>query len=255
MTTRAIAAAEACRKRSNVGLLEPIRDLVLVAEQWLSAQVYIIDLPAGSVDGACVPVGDTTLIFLATSDLEGRRISPLRQRFTLAHELGHSELGHGTKIDQIVDGDTERAADPEEREADEFASHLLMPTAAIDAWLTQRDLSHIADVDEFAAFAGHFGVSSPAAWRRLNVEGLFASEGTAKYLARAVWEPERLANARRRALGFLDFPDTLQTYADQESYRLPPMLRERVDETLTYELLDIDETREILDGHAPRRGE
>jgi Zn-dependent peptidase ImmA (M78 family) len=50
----------------------------------------------------------------------------VRQRFTIAHELGHFLLGHelGEKIiDDVFDRPTDK-----EKEANEFAAELLMPT-------------------------------------------------------------------------------------------------------------------------------
>lgn len=64
-----------------------------------------------------------------------------RQRFTLAHELGHWELRHSPAGDAIQDtigfdgpfGDDERSQpkDPREVEANAFAAELLMPSAWI----------------------------------------------------------------------------------------------------------------------------
>ncbi len=50
---------------------------------------------------------------------------PLRQRFTLAHELGHICLEHETILSDRIDEET--IGKECEREADEFAGELLMP--------------------------------------------------------------------------------------------------------------------------------
>ena len=80
-----------------------------------------------------------------------------RQRFTLAHELGHLLAGHTTHID-AVDG----RRTPEETFCDEFARHLLIPTDAVHAWLDRT----VGTVDRervservLALTARHFGVS------------------------------------------------------------------------------------------------
>ncbi len=55
----------------------------------------------------------------------------VRQRFTIAHELGHFLLGHDIDKDEaVVDIDSNRLSD-KEREANVFASHLLMPTEVV----------------------------------------------------------------------------------------------------------------------------
>jgi Zn-dependent peptidase ImmA (M78 family) len=50
---------------------------------------------------------------------------PLRQRFSLAHELGHICLDHDTILPHRIVEET--LSNEFEREADEFASELLMP--------------------------------------------------------------------------------------------------------------------------------
>tara|TARA_R110002096_G_scaffold9342_6_gene37035 strand:- start:858 stop:1505 length:648 start_codon:yes stop_codon:yes gene_type:complete len=55
-----------------------------------------------------------------------------RISFSCAHELGHHQLGHGTQLDEYLpDKQPERYNDPAEYAADIFASHLLMPRAAV----------------------------------------------------------------------------------------------------------------------------
>lgn len=58
---------------------------------------------------------------------------PVRRRFTIAHELGHFLLGHGLGEEyqeQMVDDFFDKPHD-QEREANLFASHVLMPTQAV----------------------------------------------------------------------------------------------------------------------------
>src|SRR5262245_42085569 len=56
-----------------------------------------------------------------------------RVAFSCAHELGHFDLGHGTRVDQYVgeEDDRPREFSLEELAADTFASTLLMPRAAV----------------------------------------------------------------------------------------------------------------------------
>lgn len=75
--------------------------------------------------------------------------SPTRQRFTLAHELGHYflhpsaetrvDIGHGVRFRDESSGE---GVDPAEVEANLFAAELLMPTEFL-----LRDLSKIGSLD------------------------------------------------------------------------------------------------------------
>ncbi len=57
---------------------------------------------------------------------------PGRQAFTCGHELGHWFFGHGSRIDEISDFDRYDDEDsPQERQANIFASYLLMPPWAV----------------------------------------------------------------------------------------------------------------------------
>jgi hypothetical protein len=53
-----------------------------------------------------------------------------RQRFTLAHELGHLVLGVPSVVGQSS-ADALRCGDPEERRVDDFAAQLLIPTEVV----------------------------------------------------------------------------------------------------------------------------
>lgn len=65
---------------------------------------------------------------------------PGRQAFSCAHELGHHVLGHGTKVDDyLAEGYEASRNDPEERLADFFAAHLLMPIAAVRRAFASRN--------------------------------------------------------------------------------------------------------------------
>ena len=80
-----------------------------------------------------------------------------RQRFTLAHELGHAVL-HENTGSKIVDfrADLDNPAPGKESDANQFAAALLMPREAfIEQWLINK-----CDVD---ALARVFGVSRQTA--------------------------------------------------------------------------------------------
>ena len=87
---------------------------------------------------------------------------PLRQRFTIAHELGHFLLGHGLgeeHQEETVDDVFDKPR-PIEREANRFASALLMP----EAWVKKHVKKDGMEIEQLAKA---FGVSKQAATIRL----------------------------------------------------------------------------------------
>lgn len=75
---------------------------------------------------------------------------PNRQRFTLAHELGHFILGH--KRRRWEEFLNESSGAPMEQEADAFASGLLMPKALLKTFkdLPPKELAQLFQVSEAA---------------------------------------------------------------------------------------------------------
>lgn len=139
--------------REALGLgAAPIADLVEVTELLTGVDVGIMPLPSG-VSGICATDPDrATSIALVNSDDVAER-----QRFTLAHELGHLLAGHTTHVD-AVDG----RRTPEEMFCDEFARDLLIPVDGVHAWLGRT--VGIADPERvservLALMARHFKVS------------------------------------------------------------------------------------------------
>ncbi|MCK5123524.1 MAG: ImmA/IrrE family metallo-endopeptidase [Candidatus Pacebacteria bacterium] len=78
-----------------------------------------------------------------------------RQRFTVAHELGHWLLGHTSK-NGVSNLEDKR---PSEIEANQFAAELLMPIAFLKA-----DIKNIKNVEKLAQM---YWVSEEAMWWRL----------------------------------------------------------------------------------------
>lgn len=96
-----------------------------------------------------------------------------RQRFTLAHEIGHFLLHEGKKI--IIDRGfrvnlrltaTSAVDDPEEIEANLFAAELLMPESLVRKDLSNKELD-IEDGSVIRELADHYKVSSQALIYRL----------------------------------------------------------------------------------------
>jgi Zn-dependent peptidase ImmA (M78 family) len=106
------------------------------------------------------------------------RNSPKRQRFTIAHELGHWRLHEGQPliVDQSVminkrDDISSQATDLQEIQANQFAADLLIPQPFMIAALSQLIRSEIRSRDELiATLARTFNVSNDAAnWRLVNL--------------------------------------------------------------------------------------
>lgn len=84
-----------------------------------------------------------------------------RQRFTLAHELGHFALGHGGGFRDNSASFNISNYDQREVDANAFAAELVMPKLAIDYVI---DKLKINSIEEFAKL---FNVSVPAMTYRL----------------------------------------------------------------------------------------
>lgn len=90
----------------------------------------------------------------------------VRQRFTVAHELGHLILSNGQKMetmDEIVDLTTKSRA---EVEANNFAAELLMPTKLLRTILKQGPIGSVE------ALAKQFDVSTEAMWYQITKSNL-----------------------------------------------------------------------------------
>ncbi len=90
-----------------------------------------------------------------------KKQSEVRQRFSIAHELGHYLSGHESyNHDQIVIDPERRYQDPSfqvEQEADEFAAELLMPSR-----LLKKDFD--GSPSSITSLAKKYNVSEQAMW-------------------------------------------------------------------------------------------
>jgi transcriptional regulator with XRE-family HTH domain len=142
------ALAESVRAALGLGI-GPLTDLTEPAERLLGVDTAFLALPAG-VSGftALDPARDVTLVIVNVDDV------PERQRFTLAHELGHVLFGDGTHAHRVGGERT-----PEEKRCDAFARHLLAPAEGVLRWIR----GHVGEREpgrrECAMAARHFEVS------------------------------------------------------------------------------------------------
>lgn len=108
---------------------------------------------------------------------------PQRQRFTIAHELGHYFLHKPKGNDVFIDKDflvriyrgdktyTDRET-KQEQEANAFAAALLMPKSFIDAEIRKKELFHLNETDLINELSRTFDVSVAAMSFRLTNIGV-----------------------------------------------------------------------------------
>ena len=98
----------------------------------------------------------------------------VRQRFTIAHELGHLLLHEHGKIHvdrgfrvHLRNGASGKGTDRDEMEANRFAAELLMPLDFLRIDLEGQEFD-LADDSQFRAMAKRYGVSTQTLAIRLN---------------------------------------------------------------------------------------
>lgn len=152
-------------------------------EEHLGVPVFFGPMPP-DVAGCCWRDGDSTILWVNAT-----QPAP-RQRFTLAHELGHLRCGHDADLPyesyETLGG---QATDSREVQANAFAAELLAPAEAVRATVAGREPS-LEDVVELAAC---HGTSSIVALYRLSTLGLTRRYDQLKReidegLQAAVWE-------------------------------------------------------------------
>lgn len=169
--------AHVTRILRDLGIDQAPVDVAAVARS-LNAEVRIEPF-AHDLSGVLVRKGDDAVIGV------NKDHSPERQRFTIAHELGHLVLHKGTPVhfDRAVvhvnlrNSISSQAVDREEIEANRFAAELLMPEAFLRRDVDALRANGIADVmDEklIVDLAGRYNVSLQAMTFRLSNLGLAA---------------------------------------------------------------------------------
>lgn len=130
--------AKKARHQIELGPHEPIRDICGLLEDH-GVKVLLLEKKSDSFFGLSVAAAEGgPAVVVNTWD----RISVERWIFTAAHELGHILL-HPAAYDLSKTDEN----DLEERQADQFASHLLMPKEAFDKeWDEGRGLDFISRV-------------------------------------------------------------------------------------------------------------
>ncbi|WHU60692.1 ImmA/IrrE family metallo-endopeptidase [Trueperella pyogenes] len=153
----------AIKLRKERGLANsPISSLAQL-EDLAACDVVVADMPDG-VDGLTLrdPQTGNILIGVATST------SPFRQRFTLAHEIGHivaGDVSTSTNIHECT------PKSPEETRAHSFARNLLCPVDGVKA-VSDRLLGNISKAEMLSRVVRMFQVSPEVAAYQLKAAKL-----------------------------------------------------------------------------------
>ena len=112
--------------------------------------VNVMKNPSMEYSGAyLIHEGVPTIVFNSSESMT-------RQRFTVAHELGHHCLMHGTSFRDTSYSFNRHNYDPHETEANNFATELLMPELAVrHESLRRTDLLLLSQAFDVSTVAMH----------------------------------------------------------------------------------------------------
>lgn len=157
-------------------------DLVGLIERCFGFDMAIVDLGEG-FDGLSVSGEGLRLVLASPSS------NPARQRFTLAHELGHLLAGddQGVHLDQDIYAPSARS-DPAEVAANSFAAAFLMPAEL----LSERVSAGFEEIG-FATLAMDCSVSPSALTNRLSTLRLIDQLAAERYRRMTVQQAAQLS--------------------------------------------------------------
>lgn len=159
------------RRMVNEDGYSPI-DIFALINGWMDRKISVIKYPLSSrISGMCTIEGEDIVICINSNSTSGR------QRFTLAHELYHVLFENG-KQQVICDMSMDDSKSEDEREADIFASYLLMPYDALIQYQEEHGEWSLANVIAAEQF---FQISHQAMLYRLGFEGLLDKVTIEKY--------------------------------------------------------------------------
>ena len=169
--TRYVVAAEQLAATAGALIGSPVSQLdwpglLASVERAFDVNIAVDELAEG-IDGLSLIDGDTRIVVIAPTDRSGR------QRFTLAHELGHILFRDGGR--HVIEEQLFETKSHDESRANAFAASFLMPKDEISEWLVGRD-----PVDVFSELVWDFRVSPDSmAWRLFNLELISAQDRAA----------------------------------------------------------------------------
>ena len=145
--------------------------------------------------------GQFTVVFINRAHTEDRRL------FTLAHELAHVLL-HLRRETRETMVSTFGARDPDEKQANLFASELLMPTQALDRLIAALG-ERLREMQVLDSASRSFNVSRDALFYRLVGKGIFDWSDKKRYFTEAI-APEAAGSERVTAIDAQVAPGFLQ---------------------------------------------
>lgn len=142
-------------------------DIFSIVNGWKSKKITIVRYPLSErISGMCTKEDDDIIIVINSNTSYGR------QRFTLAHEIYHilyEENNQRVICDMSMNSDKSDS----EKEADQFASYLLMPFDAMYQYF--HDKGKLA-IEEIVEGEQYFQISHKAMMFRLESENLISKE-------------------------------------------------------------------------------
>lgn len=161
------------RKMWNEDGYSPI-DIFAIVNGWKDKKITIVRYPMSSrISGMCTKENEDIIICINSTTSYGR------QRFTLAHELYHvlyEENMQRVICDMSMSGDKSNS----EKEADQFASYLLIPYDALLEYEHDKakwNLEKVIDAEQF------FQISHQAMLYRLVYDNLLSNDIADEYKA------------------------------------------------------------------------
>jgi Zn-dependent peptidase ImmA (M78 family) len=203
-----IGAKRAREARARLGLddASPVPCALTLVEERAGLPVIVGSLPDG-LAGALWRNGVGSIVWVNGDQ------AVVRQRFTIAHELGHVCCDHGgtaVDTDATISGQTR---DPREVQANAFAAELLAPSAGVRALV-----GHDPNLEDVVRLAARYGISTIAALYRCSTLGLLSRRRYDQLLGEI---DEKL---HHKLWDYLDFEPLRDALEDTEHPRLPPSL-------------------------------
>jgi Zn-dependent peptidase ImmA (M78 family) len=151
------AEAQAMRLLQESGVLEPPVNPVKIAKEIVGMTVNFVTFTDESNDVSGFYDPQENAIFVNSEEY------PLRQTFTVAHELGHKilheEWAKSADYKVLLRNSERSEQDFREKEANAFAANLLMPRFMMDRYWESVSISQLSQL---------FAVSVPAVRARLS---------------------------------------------------------------------------------------
>jgi Zn-dependent peptidase ImmA (M78 family) len=203
-----IGAKRALQARERFGLddVSPVLCVLTLVEEQARLPVAIGALP-DDIAGALYRNGAGALVWV-----NGKQ-SLERQRFTIAHELGHVCCGHERPVVDTTARIFGGSGDPNEVQANAFAAQLLAPRDGVRAVLDGQPT-----LEDVVRIAARFGISTIAALYRLKTLNL-VNERRGDQLQREIAD-----GIHRDVWKYLDPPTLHDALCEIEPPRLPSSL-------------------------------